>query len=46
MPKNRSVASVGGNFSPVNSKRAILVRRIRHFRGDIGDELNTLAILL
>jgi hypothetical protein len=39
------VASLVGNFSPVKSRRAILVRRTRHFRGDTGDVLNTRAIV-
>jgi hypothetical protein len=37
MPKKRSVASLGGKDSPVKSRSAILVRRIRHFRGDMGE---------
>ena len=37
MPKKRSVASLVGNDSPVKRRSAILVRRIRHFRGDIGE---------
>ena len=44
MPKKRSVASFRGNFSPVKSRRAIFVRRMRHFRGDIGDVLKTRAV--
>lgn len=44
MPKNREVASFVGNLSPVNKRSAILVRRMRHFRGEIGDELNKRAI--
>ena len=44
MPKKRAVASFVGNFSPVKRRREILVRRIRHFRGDTGDVLNTRAI--
>lgn len=44
MPKKRDVASLVGNFSPVKRRRAILVRRIRHFRGDMGDELNVRAV--
>lgn len=44
MPKKRVVASFVGNFSPVNSRRAILVRSMRHLRGDIGELLNTRAI--
>ena len=45
MPKKREVASLVGNRSPVKRRRAILVRRIRHFRGEIGDELNKRAVL-
>ena len=37
------VASFVGNCSPVNRSTAILVRRARHLRGDIGDELNNRA---
>jgi len=44
MPKKREVASLVGNFSPVKSSRAILVSRIRHFRGDTGDVLKTRAV--
>lgn len=44
MPKKSVVASFVGNFSPVNRRTAILVRRVRHFRGDIGEELNNLAV--
>ena len=44
IPKKRAVASFVGNFSPVKRRREILVRRIRHFRGDTGDVLNTRAI--
>lgn len=43
MPKKSVVASFVGNFSPVNRRTAIFVRRVRHFRGDIGEELNNLA---
>lgn len=43
MPKKREVASFVGNLSPVKRRRAIFVRRIRHFRGEIGDELNNRA---
>ena len=46
IPKNKEVASLVGNFSPVKRSRAILVRRIRHFRGDTGDVLNTRAVRL
>lgn len=42
--KNKVVASLVGNFSPVNRRTAILVRSVRHFRGEIGDELNNLAV--
>jgi hypothetical protein len=44
MPKKRSVASLVGNFSPVKRRRAIFVSRMRHFRGDTGDVLNTRAV--
>ena len=44
MPKKRVVASLVGNFSPVNRSTAILVRRARHLRGEMGDELNNLAV--
>lgn len=44
MPKKREVASLVGNLSPVKRRRAILVRRIRHFRGEIGEELNNRAV--
>lgn len=37
MPKKRSVASFGGNESPVKRSSAILVSRIRHFRGEMGE---------
>lgn len=43
MPTKRDVASLVGNLSPVKRRRAILVSNIRHFRGDIGDELNNRA---
>lgn len=43
MPKNREVASLVGNLSPVKRRRAILVRRMRHLRGDTGEELNRRA---
>ena len=43
MPKKRVVASVVGNFSPVKRSTAIFVRRVRHLRGDMGDELNNRA---
>lgn len=44
MPKKREVASLVGNLSPVKRSRAILVRRIRHCLGEIGDELNNRAV--
>jgi hypothetical protein len=44
MPKKSEVASFVGNFSPVESRYAILVRRTRHFRGETGDELKTRAV--
>jgi hypothetical protein len=44
MPKKRVVASLVGNFSPVYRRRAILVRRTRHLRGCIGEELKSRAI--
>ena len=37
------MASLVGNFSPVKRRRAILVRRIRHLRGEMGDELKRRA---
>lgn len=43
MPKKRLVASLGGKDSPVNIKRAILVRSMRHFRGDMGELLKSRA---
>ena len=43
MPKNRVVASFVGNFSPLYSKSVIFVRRIRHLRGCIGEELKRRA---
>ena len=43
MPKKSDVASFVGNLSPVKRRRAIFVRRIRHRRGEIGDELNNRA---
>ena len=46
IPKNMDVASFVGNFSPVKRRRAILVRSIRHFRGDMGEMLKTRAMLL
>lgn len=46
MPKKRVVASSDGNFSPVNRRTASFVRRARHLRGEIGDELNNLAVQL
>lgn len=44
MPKKRVVASLVGNFSPVYRRRAILVRRIRHLRGCMGELLNNRAV--
>ena len=44
MPKKREVASFVGNFSPVKRRRAILVRRMRHLRGEMGDELKSRAV--
>jgi hypothetical protein len=43
MPKKRVVASLVGNFSPVKRRTAILVRRVRHRRGEMGEELNSRA---
>jgi hypothetical protein len=43
MPKKRVVASWVGNFSPVKRRTAILVRRVRHFRGEMGEELKSRA---
>lgn len=43
IPKKRVVASLVGNFSPVYRRSAILVRRTRHLRGCIGEELNNRA---
>lgn len=43
MPKNRVVASFVGNFSPVKSSTASLVSRVRHRRGDMGEELKSRA---
>ena len=43
MPKKRLVASLGGKDSPVKIKRAILVRSMRHFRGDMGELLKSRA---
>src|SRR5277367_5428243 len=43
MPKKSVVASLVGNFSPVNRRTASFVSRIRHFRGEIGEELNKRA---
>ena len=44
MPKKRVVASLVGNFSPVNRRRAILVKRMRQRLGETGDVLNTRAV--
>ena len=46
IPKKRVVASFVGNFSPVYRRSAILVRRIRHFRGWIGELLKSRAVPL
>lgn len=43
MSKKSFVASFVGNLSPVNSKTAIFVRRVRHLRGDMGEVLNMRA---
>lgn len=43
IPKNSVVASFVGNCSPVNTRTAILVRRVRHVRGEMGEELNNRA---
>lgn len=45
MPKKRVVASFVGKVSPVKRRRAILVRRMRHFRGDMGEVLKTRATI-
>ena len=34
--KKSVVASLGGNLSPVKRRRAIFVKRTRHFRGETG----------
>lgn len=44
MPKKSEVASLVGNFSPVKRRRAILVRRMRHLRGETGEVLKTRAV--
>ena len=44
IPKKRDVASLVGNFSPVKRRRAILVRRMRHLRGETGEVLKTRAV--
>jgi hypothetical protein len=44
IPKNRVVASFVGNCSPVKTRTAILVRSVRHCRGDIGEVLNSRAV--
>jgi hypothetical protein len=44
IPKKRVVASFVGKRSPVYRRRAILVRRTRHLRGWIGEELNNRAV--
>ena len=46
MPKKSVVASFVGNFSPVKRRRAILVRSVRHLRGEMGEELNSRAVAL
>ena len=43
MLKKRVVASFVGNLSPVKRSMEILVRRARHRRGDIGEELKSRA---
>ena len=43
IPKNSVVASFVGNCSPVNRRTAIFVRRVRHVRGEMGEELNNRA---
>lgn len=43
MPKKSEVASLVGNFSPVKRRRAILVSRMRHLRGETGEVLKTRA---
>ena len=43
MPKKSAVASLVGNFSPVYRRRMILVRRMRHCRGWIGELLKRRA---
>lgn len=44
IPKKSVVASSVGNLSPVNIRTASFVNRVRHLRGDIGDELNNRAV--
>jgi hypothetical protein len=44
IPKKRVVASLVGNRSPVYKSKAILVRRTRHLRGCMGEELNNRAV--
>jgi hypothetical protein len=44
MPKKRVVASLVGKRSPVLRRRAILVRRMRHLRGWIGELLKSRAV--
>jgi len=44
MPKKRAVASCWGNLSPVKRRRAILVSRMRHLRGEMGEVLKTRAV--
>jgi hypothetical protein len=43
MPKKRDVASLVGNLSPVKRRSAILVKSIRHLRGEMGEELKRRA---
>lgn len=43
MSKKSFVASLVGNFSPVNKRTAILVSKVRHLRGDMGEVLNMRA---
>ncbi len=45
MPKKSDVASFVGNFSPVNNRSVILVSSIRHFLGEMGEELKTRAMV-
>ena len=45
MLKNRDVASLVGNFSPVKSSKAIFVKSLRHRSGCMGEELKRRAAL-